>query len=110
MITIKLKLEETIDITDYMRQFTSVYRYAYNRFNEGMTQIEVRRLANKLNNIGLLDANLVQDAVDSARSLVKEVGGKVVFGGRKNWRDYNKGLVTKEEYGKNKLAPVYFRG
>ena len=110
VITIKLKLAEPIYITDYMRQFTSVYHYAYNRFNEGMSQMEVRRLANKLNNTGLLDANLVQDAVDSAKSLVKEAGGKVVFGGRKNWRDYNKGLISKEEYGKKKIVPVFFRG
>lgn len=110
MITIKLKLAEPIDITDYMRQFTSVYHYAYNRFNEGMSQGEIRKVANKLNNTSLLDCNLVQDAVDMARCLIKEVKEKVVFGGKKNWRDYNKGLISKEEYRKKRLVPVYFRG
>ena len=110
MITIKLKLAEPIEITDHMRQFASVYHYAYNRFNEGMTQGEVRRLANRLNNTGLLDANLVSDAVDAAKCLIKETKGKVVFGGRKSWRDYNKGLISKEEYRKRRLIPVYFRG
>jgi predicted transposase len=110
VITIKLKLAEPVDITDYMRQFTSVYRYAYNRFMEGKEQKEVRRLAKGLKNIGLLDSNLIHDAADMAKRLIRDSGNKVVFGGRKNWRDYNKGLISKEEYGKKKLEPVYFRG
>jgi predicted transposase len=110
MVTVKLKLANDIEITDYMRQYSSVYHYAYNRLNEGKSQNEVRHLAKQLKNIPLLDISLVCEAVDAAKCLIKEVKEKVVFGGKKNWRDYNKGLVSKEEYRKKKLVPVYVRG
>lgn len=105
-----MKLAEPIDITHYMRQFTSVYHYAYNRINEGLSQNDVRRLAKKLNNIELLDVSLVYEAVDSAKCLIKKVKQTVVFGGKKNWREYNKGLISKEEYKKKKLVPIFVRG
>ena len=109
MLTIKLPLTSKIDITDYQKQYTNVVRYAYNRYKEGHKLSQIEKLVKKnMENLNLLDASLIKSACDKAKSLTKK--DNVIFGGKKNWRDYNKGLITKEVYRQNKLEPIVVRG
>lgn len=109
MITIKLPLLENIDITKYQQQYTNIVHYAFNRYQEGLKLSEVEKsVKSNMNNLDLMDASLIKSACDKAKSLIKK--GKVIFGGKKNWRDYNKGLISKEEYKQKKLEPIVVRG
>lgn len=111
MITIKLKLTESVNIVNYQKQFTSIRNYAFNRLIEGNTPNQIEQLVKtKLNHIDLMDVSLQKEAINEARTFIRENQQKIVFGGKKNWHDYNKGLITKEEYKQRKLSGIIVRG
>ena len=109
MQTLKLKYKTSEDnikvILDYMRQYSSVLHYVYNRTQEGKSQKEIKELVKSLNNIELLDSWFIQC---SFFDIPKDE--KVIFGGKKNFIDYNKGLKTKEEFKHKRLSPLYSMG
>ena len=109
MITIKLPIVNTIDVTNYLKQYNNIVRFSYNRRKENLTQSEIEKLVkSKMNNIDLMDASLIRAATDNSKNLNTE--DNVVFGGKNNWTKYNKGLITKEQYQNNKLKPLIVRG
>jgi hypothetical protein len=109
MLTIKLPLKNKINITDYQKQYTNVVHYAYNRYKEGYKLSQIEKLVKQnMKNLNLLDASLIKSACDKAKSLARK--DKVIFGGKKNWKNYNKGLISKEQYKNNKLEPIVVRG
>ncbi len=111
MITIKLKLTESINIEKYQKQFTSIRNYAFNRFIEGKTQNQIENLVKtKLNNIDLMDVSFQKEAVNEARAFLREDQKIVVFGGKKNRIDYLNEKITKEEYHQRKLSSIIVRG
>ncbi len=111
MITIKLKLTESINIEKYQKQFTSLRNYAFNRFIEGKTQNQIENLVKtKLNNIDLMDVSFQKEAVNEARAFLREDQKIVVFGGKKNRIDYLNEKITKEEYHQRKLSSIIVRG
>ena len=109
MQTLKLKYktseDNTIVILNYMRQYSSVLHYVYNRTKEGKAQKEIKGLVKTLSNIGLLDSWFIQC---SFFDLPK--ADKVIFGGKKNFIDYIKGRKTKEEFKHKRLSPIYSIG
>lgn len=111
MITIKLELTESIYIENYQKQFTAVRNFAFNRLIEGKNPNQVEHLVKtKLKNIDLMDVSLQKEAVNEARTFIRDDQKTVVFGGKKNWRNYNKGLITKKEYQQRKLSSIIVRG
>lgn len=111
VITIKLKLIEIIDIEKYQKQFTSIRNYAFNRFIEGHKQNSIEQMVkSKLNNIDLMDVSLQKEAVNEAKTFIKENQKTVVFGGKKNRNNYLNQKITKEEYQKRKLSSIIVRG
>lgn len=111
MITIKLNLIEKIDIVNYQKQFTSIRNYAFNRFLEGQTQNQIENLVKtKLNNIDLMDVSFQKEAVNEARTFIKDDQRTVVFGGKQNRNKYLKKEITKEEYKQRKLSSIIVRG
>jgi hypothetical protein len=46
MLTIKLKLKNPIDISDYMKQYTNVSHFAYNRLLQGHSLYMISELLN----------------------------------------------------------------
>ena len=110
MITIKLPVQNKIDMSNYLNQWNSVVRFAYNRFHDddNLSLNEVERLVKSImNNIDLMDASLIKDACHKAK-LIKSDG--VIFGGKKNWYNYIKKLITKDEFKKNRNLPLQIRG
>lgn len=111
MITLKLKLTQPINIEKYQKQFTNIRNFAFNRFIEGMSQNQIEQeVKNKLNNIELMDVSLQKEAVNDARTLIKKDQKTVIFGSKKNWRDFNNKVISKEEYKKRKLCSIIVRG
>jgi hypothetical protein len=109
MLTIKLPIINEIDVTQYQKQYTNIVHYAYKRYQEGLTLSEVEQsVKDTMNNIELMDASLIKAACDKAKSLTKKE--KVIFGGKKNWYNYIKGLITKEEFQAKRLEPIVVRG
>ena len=109
MQTLKLKYKTSEDnikvILDYMRQYSSLLHYVYNRIKEGKVQKEIKGLIKSLNNIEMLDSWFIQC---SFFDLPK--ADKVIFGGKKNFMDYIKGRKTKEEIKHKRLSPLYSIG
>jgi len=110
MVVYKFKIQNKIDISNYLDQYNNVLRFAYNRFqkNTGIRQPEVEKaVKDTMKNVELLDASLIKMAVSEAKNLKKE---RIVFGGLSNFkrRKYNK--ITKEEWLKRRNVPMFLRG
>jgi len=111
MKTIKLPYKTIDDLEPILRQYSSVVRYAYNRFHEGMEEKEVRYSCKKMNNIDLLVFWLFQCAIKDGEVIQKKNGdNKVIFSGKKNFYDRTKGKISKEEYRRNRLMPLCSQG
>ncbi len=104
MKTVKLQITNKPDVLDDMRIFSSIVRMAFNRFQEGLSEKEVRaylRQRFRHNNW------ILQSAVKEAQAIYLSRGKeRVVFGGKWNLKQYLKGLITKEQFKQNRLMPV----
>ena len=108
MKTIKLKIKNEINITKELKEFNSIVRYSFNRFQEGLNEKEIRSKTNKLfkNN-----SWFNQCAIKVGQQLFKKhKDKKIVFGGKRLLINYLKNLITKEEYSKAKLLPLNIQG
>ena len=61
MLTIKLpyKSNEKDFILELQKQSSNIIRYSYNRFYDGYSEKDIRKLVKSLNNVNLLDSWLV---------------------------------------------------
>ena len=123
MITIKIKynVSDTIDsdlIYTYIRQYNSAYNVGYNMFNQvkdmSITSIKkkdspIQERFNTLNNIDLLDTWFRISIIDDINASYIE-DKKVIFGTKKLFERRRKGLISKEDYAKQKLRPLYSIG
>ena len=103
MKTIKLHITGTPDIHDDIRVFSDMFRIAFNRLSEGLSENQTRL---KLQTIFNVNCWLASSVAKDAHSLVKSSKGKVIFGGRYNLIRYLKGLISKEEFKHNRLFPL----
>ena len=111
MKTIKLPYKTTENLEPILRQYSSVVRYAYNRFHEGMEEKEVIHSVKTMNHIDLLQYRLIVCGVKDGEYIQKKNGDKkVIFGGKKNFYDRTKGKISKEEYRYNRLMPLCSQG
>lgn len=97
--------EDTQLIKRYMQQYTSVNHYVYNRIQDGLSQKQIKQQIKSLNNIELLDSWFIQCSFYDVSQ--KE---HVIFGGKKNYFQRLKGLITNEEYKEKRLKPLYSIG
>ena len=107
MQTIKIKysissVEDHQLLNRYIRQYNNVYRVAFNNLQNNKKNKLI-----ELNNIELLDSWFIQSANYEAKFLFNNIGNKkVIFGGKKNFFQRLKGLITKEQYKQNRLVPL----
>ncbi len=110
MITIKIKYNidnqsDKLLLNNYIKQYNSVYHVAFNNLQKGIKN-KLEELS-KLNNIYLLDSWFIQSANYEAKYLYNLVKDKkIIFGGRKNYFQRLKGLISKEQFKQNKLVPL----
>ena len=114
MMTLKIKYEcdEVQEpLVSYRRQYSSCLRFAYNRFLEGKIEKEVRNLCKSLNHIDALGSWLIQSAIKESKQIQEtNLNKKVIFGSRKNFLKRVKGIISYEEFQKNRLSKLYSIG
>lgn len=100
----KLQITNKPDVLDDMRIFSSIVRMAFNRYQEGLSEKEVRAYVSQRFSH---NSWFIQSAVKEAQALYLARGKeRVVFGGKWNLTQYLKGLITKEQFKQNRLMPV----
>lgn len=121
-----LKPEENEEYFKYVRQYTSsvhiFYRYLcrdtahFSKLKDKSVYYKKKSdmlyYFNSMNNVELIQKNewFRHCAFYDAYDLIETRGRHVVFGGRKDYKDYLKGMMTKEEYLQQKLRPFYCIG
>jgi hypothetical protein len=95
-----------------MKQFSSVVRYSYNRYFEGISDIKkIKSLVSNLNNIQDLKAKLVEYAILEGKDVhTRFKNQKVIFGGKNNFFKRCKGNISNDEFKINKLSPITCQG
>ena len=92
-------------IQDYMKQYSSVQHFVYNRINEGKLQKDIKQYIKLLNNIDLLDSWFIQCSFYDIPKV-----DKVIFGGKKNYFQRLKNNISKEQFKLKRLSPIYSIG
>ena len=109
MQVLKIKYQtddQSLDIIrDYMRQYSSVQHFVYNRIQDSKSQKDIKQQIKTLNNIDLLDSWFIQC---SFYDIPKKQ--KVIFGGKKTYFDRLKNNISKEQYKSKRLSPIYSIG
>ena len=109
MQVLKIKYQtddQSLDIIrDYMRQYSSVQHFVYNRINEDKSQKDIKQQIKTLNNINLLDSWFVQCSFYDIPKV-----NKVIFGGKKNYFQRLKNNISKEEFKLKRLSSIYSIG
>jgi IS605 OrfB family transposase len=110
-IPIQLSNESKQEILDIQRQYSNMFRFAYNRFLEGKTEKEIRSLSKDLKSVELLNSWLIQCAILDAKGIFKRLKDeKVVFGGKNLFKKLHQKLITKEEFKLKRLRPIDIQG
>lgn len=108
MKTIKLKIKNEINLIAELKEFNSIVRFSFNRFQDGLKEKEVR---NKINSLFKNNCWFNQCAIKVGQQLFKKhKDKKIIFGGKYLLKQYMKKLITKEEYSLKKLLPVNIQG
>ena len=108
MKTVKLTICNEADVLDDMRVFSSIVRAAFNRYQDGLGEKEVRSYCNSM-----FDYNswFIQSAIKEAAALYKMNGEKrILFGGKTNLYQYLKGLIDKTTFKYRRMFPIGIQG
>jgi len=111
MKTIKLPIQNTIDINDLQRSYSSAVRFAYNRFIENKSEKEIRfSMKDKF----LIGSWLVQCSIKQAQSIIesqKELKiPKIIFGSKKLFKSRCQKKITKEQLKESRLLNIQVQG
>ena len=108
MKTIKLKIKNEVNLTKELKEFNSIVRFSFNRFQEGLKEKEIR---SKVNSLFKNNCWFNQCGIKVGQQLFKKhKDKKIIFGGKRLLINYLKKLITKEEYSKLKLLPLNIQG
>ena len=108
MKTIKLKIKNEINITKELKEFNSIVRFSFNRFQEGLKEKEIR---SKVNELFKNNCWFNQCGIKVGQQLFKKHKDKhIIFGGKSLMIKYLKKLITKDEYSLKKLLPINIQG
>ena len=109
MQVLKIKYQtdhQSLDIIrDYMKQYSSVQHFVYNRIQDGKSQKDIKQQIKLLNNIDLLDSWFIQCSFYDIPKV-----DKVIFGGKKNQFQRLKNNISKYEFKQKRLSPIYSIG
>lgn len=112
MITLKLpyKNDEMQNFLKKIRiQYSSLVRYSYNRFREGLSLKDIEHSL-KINNIDLLDSWFRRCAILEGKYVFEKNNKKIIFGGKNNFKDLIKNKITKEQYKEKRLLAITIQG
>lgn len=101
MHSLKLKLINLPDLENYFSEFGKLKRLCYNRLSEGKSWTETSQWIKK-NITTDLDGCFIEFACSEANNTFlsqKELGiKKIIFGGKKNFKNLSEGKIAKEEW------------
>ena len=108
MKTVKLTICNEVDVLGDMRIFSSIVRVAFNRYQDGLGEKEVRSYCNARFNH---NSWFIQSAIKEGAALYKLNGNKhVLFGGKNNLRQYMRGLIDKATFKYRRMFPIGIQG
>lgn len=108
MKTVKLTICNEANVLDDMRVFSSIVRVAFNRYQDGLDEKEVRAYCNARFNH---NSWFIQSAIKEAAALYKMNGKKnILFGGKNNLHQYLKGLIDKDTFKYRRMFPIGIQG
>jgi len=111
MKTIKLPIQNHIDIHELQRVYSSAVRFAYNRCLEDNTEKEIRALMKEKFLIG---SWFVQCSIKQAQAIwesQKELKiPKIIFGTKDNFKKRQQNKITKQEYNEARLLNITSQG
>ena len=117
MTTLKVKYECDSDFTPFLKECNKIKRIAFNLFKTEHDRNTVNRIIKNSYNINydLVDVTILEMQVSDADSLMKSCKErkqtKMTFGSLLQWKRFNKGFLTKEEFNNIKnTQPVLFTG
>ena len=117
MIILKIRYETDASslslIATIQKQFNSCLRFTYNRLcdNKSLATKELTALQKGLNNITLIKSHLKNSAIHKAKEIIATGADKsVIFGGRSNFIKRCLNKISKEEFLKKRLLPIYSVG
>jgi hypothetical protein len=123
MKTVKCKIANEIDVSEYLRKYNSILRISFNRLKDSVSQPDIKKEVNK--KFEGLNSFIIQNAIVQAQGILnswksrkadfeKRNPGKQmkppVFGGRKNLVRYLKKQISKDEFRKFRLMPMTIAG
>lgn len=98
------------ELDQLIRDFQSCIRFSYCRFAKDNLEFNDVRKVVKVK-YPMLNTRQVSDAVVQAQGLNTRLKGeKVIFGGRKAWRNLKAGTITKDEWLCHRDSQIYCRG
>lgn len=88
--------------------FSSIVRVAFNRYQEGLEEKEVRSYCNARFNH---NSWFIQSAIKEAAALYKLNGtNHILFGGKNNLRQYMRGIIDKATFRYRRMSPIGSQG
>ena len=117
IITLKIRYKSDASslslITAIQKQFNNCLRFTYNRLcdNKSLTTKELTALQKNLNNVELVKSHLKNSAIYKAKDIIATSTDKsIIFGGRNNFIKRCLNKISKEEFFKKRLLPIYSVG
>lgn len=108
MKTVKLTICNNVDVLNDMCVFSSIVRVAFNRYQEGLEEKEVRSYCNARFNH---NSWFIQSAIKEAAALYKLNGtNHILFGGKNNLRQYMRGIIDKATFRYRRMSPIGSQG
>lgn len=101
--------EEQDFIKDEIHKSSNIVRYAFNRFQEGKSEKDIRLLSKQLNNVST-DSWFIQCAIKKADYLNKTSKEKVIFGGKFNFFQRLTNKISKKDFKERRLLAIYSQG
>ena len=109
MTTLKLKLENEIDILKEQKVFSNIVRLSFNRFQDGFKEKDIRSFLK--DKFECWNSWFVQCGIKVGQQLFQKHKDKhIVFGGKHNLKQYLKKQISKFEFKEKRLFPITIQG
>jgi len=116
MITLKIKIENTNELTPLLKETNKIVRIAFNLFKRNLNLTQVQKEINRNYQIHkILDISLIKFACQDAEYMYRRFKEMklqtLIFGSKKKWQEFNKGKISKEEWNNHKNSlPILLVG
>jgi len=105
---VKLTICNEVDVLGDMKVFSNAVRVAFNRFQDGLDEKEVRAYCSERFSH---NSWFIQCAIKEGAALYKLNGNRhILFGGKSNLRRYMRGIIDKAAFKYRRMFPIGIQG